>query len=344
MANVVDKSRIPVTLVTGFLGAGKTTLLNHVLGGGSGRRIVVIENEFGDVGVDGSLVGAACQVLYELNDGCVCCSVREDLIAVFRDLLNRLEDIDHVIIETTGLAEPAPVMRIFELPDVRAAFELDGVVTVVDSAHIEESLDDVSACLEQIAYADLLILNKIDCVAPDGLESIEAHLKRLNPLASIQRAQHAQVDVDSLLELGGRRHEERAIPHHDHSHDVHHHDSHGGHDHAHGGHDHSHDEGIHAVVVELAGDINVAALDVWLGKLARRSDSPLLRMKGVLAVPGDPRRFVFNGVRDVVDVRPGRPWDSDTRFSRIVMIGRSLDSAKAQAEFAACMAQPAQAS
>ena len=320
-------SRVPVTLLTGFLGAGKTTLLHHVLDRRSGRRIAVIENEFGDVGVDGSLVGAACQALYELNDGCVCCSVREDLIAVFRDLLNRVEEIDHVIIETTGLAEPAPVLRIFELPDVQAAFELDGVVTVVDAAHIEESLDDVSACLEQIAYADLLILNKIDCVAPDGLDSIEAHLKRLNPLASIQRAQHAQVHVDSLLELGGRRHEARALPHHDHSHDG-----------------HQHDEAIHAVVVELAGDINVTALDLWLGKLSRRSESPVLRMKGVIAVPGDPRRFVFNGVRDVVDVRPGRRWGADARFSRIVMIGRSLDLSKTQTEFAACMAQPAQVS
>ena len=320
-------SRIPVTLLTGFLGAGKTTLLNHVLDRGAGRRIAVIENEFGDVGVDGSLVGAACQALFELNDGCVCCSVREDLIGVFRQLIPRLSEIDHVIIETTGLAEPAPVLRIFELPEVHAAFELDGVVTVVDAAHIEESLDDVTACMEQIAYADLLILNKIDCVAEDAIEPLEAHLKRLNPLASVQRAQHAQVDVETLLDLGGRRHEEKPLPDLDHSH-----------------HGHHHDEAIHSVVVELAGDVNVAALDVWLGKLSRRRGSPLLRMKGVLAVPGDPRRFVFNGVRDVVDVRPGCPWGSDERFSRIVMIGRRLDAVKVQAEFSACLAQSGQAS
>ena len=173
-------TRIPVTLVTGFLGAGKTTLLNHILDAKPERRFAVIENEFGDVGVDGSLFNDACDILYELNDGCICCSVREDLIGVFEQLLLRVNDIDHVVIETTGLAEPEPVMRIFDLPKINAAFDLAGVITVVDAAHVEASLDDVTACLEQIAYADLLILNKVDQVGATALDAVEAKLKQLN--------------------------------------------------------------------------------------------------------------------------------------------------------------------
>ena len=318
--------QIPVTLVTGFLGAGKTTLLNRVLETNTSRRFAVIENEFGDVGMDGSLVKPSCEALFELNDGCVCCSVREDLIGVFEQLLTRLGEIDHIIIETTGLAEPAPVMRIFDLPQIRAAFVLDGVVTVVDAAHIEASLEDVSACLEQIVYADMLILNKVDRVATDSVETLEAHLRGINPLASIHRAEHAQIDVESFLQLGRRPHEDRM--------GVHLHEEH---------HGHHHDEAIKPVVIELAGDVDVAALDLWLGKLTRQSESSLLRMKGVLAVPGDPRRFVFNGVRNVVDVRPDRLWGEEARFSRIVMIGRKLQAAALQAGFSSCLAEAPQA-
>jgi len=324
-ARVDRMKRIPVTLVTGFLGAGKTTLLNYVLATESERRFAVIENEFGDVGVDGSLIEGACEALFELNDGCVCCSVREDLIAVFEQLLTRLAEVDHVIIETTGLAEPAPVMRIFDIPQVRKAFQLDGVVTVVDAAHIEASLDDVAACLEQIAYADLLILNKTDRVARDTLERLEARLRGLNPLAALQLAEFGQVDVEALLGLGGRALEER-IPVGLAS------EKHG----------HHHDEGIQPVVLELAGDVDVAALDLWLGQITRQADWSLLRMKGILAVPGDPRRFVFNGVRNVVDVRPERPWAESPRFSRIVMIGRRLNREQLEAGFRSCLAQPAQ--
>ena len=325
MADGTLMTRIPVTLVTGFLGAGKTTLLNHVLSAKPERRFAVIENEFGDVGVDGSLIEGQCEALFELNDGCVCCSVREDLIAVFEQLLGRLSEIDHIVIETTGLADPGPVMRIFELPQIREALVLDGVVTVVDAAHIEASMNDVATCLDQIAYADLLILNKTDRVPPDTLAALESRLSDLNPLASIQLAEFGQVDVDTVLQVGGRPLKEQvpADPHEEHHH-----------------HHHHHDEAIQPVVVEFEADVDVVKLDLWLGQLSRRSDCSLLRMKGILAVPGDPRRFVFNGVRDIVDVRPGRPWNEEARFCRIVMIGRNLNFDMLLREFRACALQP----
>jgi len=315
---MTTKSPIPVTLVTGFLGAGKTTLLNHILASNPNRRFAIIENEFGDLGVDGSLVRTTDEIVFELNDGCICCTVREDLIAVFEQLHERRDEIDHVIIETTGLAEPVPVMRVFEYTQLRSEFTLDGVVTMVDAAHMEESLADVDACAEQITYADLLILNKADRVSNAELEAVEGRLQRMNPLAQLLRAEHAKVDVNAVLNLGGRPDDER-FPHH------HHHD------------DHEHDDEIRSVAVEAEGDVNVAALDVWLGKLSRSQDPKLLRMKGIIAVPGDPRRFVFNGVRQMVDVRPEQPWGSDQRFNRVVFIGRGLDATALQRDFRACL-------
>ena len=312
-----------MTLVTGFLGAGKTTLLNHILSAKPERRFAVIENEFGDVGMDGSLIEGQCEALFELNDGCVCCSVREDLIEVFQQLLGRLSEIDHIVIETTGLADPGPVMRIFDLPQITEALVLDGVVTVVDAAHIEASMEDVATCLEQIAYADLLILNKTDRVPRDTLAVLQTRLSEINPLASIQLAEFGQVDVETILQVGGRPLQEQvpADPHEKH-------------------HDHHHDEAIQPVVVEFEGDVDVVKLDLWLGQLSRQSDCSLLRMKGMLAVPGDPRRFVFNGVRDIVDVRPGRAWGKDPRLCRIVMIGRNLNLDALQGKFRACATQP----
>lgn len=312
---------VPVTLVTGFLGAGKTTLLNHVLDSADERRFAVIENEFGDLGIDSDLVGASAEAVFALNEGCVCCTVRDDLVELFDRLAAQVADFDHVIIETSGLADPGPVMKVFELARIRAAFRLDGVVTVVDAHHVESDLRDTETCAEQITYADLLVLNKADRLGESRLRSLEARLAALNPLARLVRTVQARVPVRDVLQLGGRDFKANVV--HEQTRPD--------------GHSHHHDETIASVGVEAGGDMNVDLLDRWLGSLVRRHDLELLRMKGVLAVPGQSRRFVFHGVRAVVDVVPGPPWGEETRRNRAVFIGRGLDPSMLESGFLACV-------
>lgn len=204
--NDLARSPIPVTILTGFLGAGKTTLLNHVLTAEHGKRIAVIENEFGEVGVDQELVIGANEEFFELNNGCICCTVRADLSRILHRLMKRPETLDAIVIETTGLADPGPVVQTFLVDAaLQRAYKLDGIVTVIDAKHILEDCKTNHEAKEQIAFADVILLNKIDLVPSEDLVEIEVSLKRINPFATIHQTQDALIDVDSILHIGGFR-------------------------------------------------------------------------------------------------------------------------------------------
>ena len=194
---------IPVTILTGFLGSGKTTLLNRVLREEHGKRIAVIENEFGEVGIDQALVINADEEIFEMSNGCICCTVRGDLIRVLGNLMKRRDKFDYVLVETTGLADPGPVAQTFFMDDeIRAEFALDGIVTLVDAAHVEQQLGRSDESAEQIAFADVLVLNKTDLVDGEALDRLEARLRDMNRMARVIRSERADVSVDTVLNLG----------------------------------------------------------------------------------------------------------------------------------------------
>ena len=194
---------VPVTILTGFLGSGKTTLLNRVLTEEHGKRIAVIENEFGEVGIDQALVINADEEIFEMSNGCICCTVRGDLIRVLGNLMKRRDKFDYVLVETTGLADPGPVAQTFFMDDeIRAEFALDGIVTLVDAAHVEQQLGRSDESAEQIAFADVLVLNKTDLVDGEALDRLEARLRDMNRMARVIRSERADVSVDTVLNLG----------------------------------------------------------------------------------------------------------------------------------------------
>src|SRR5277367_5326373 len=244
-----SSSLIPVTVITGFLGAGKTTLLNRILTENHGKRIAVIENEFGEIGIDHQLVIQSDEEIFELNNGCICCRVRGDLIRILAKLRQRKDKFDSVLIETTGMADPGPVAQTFFTDEeVKESFKLDGIVTVVDAKHVGLHFDDMREVREQIGFADVILLNKTDLVTPAELEKTEARIRKMNPVAKLYRTENAAIDLSKVLEVGGFD-LKRALDlepdflkeaeEHDHDHDHGHEDDHG-HEHAHE-HDHNHD-------------------------------------------------------------------------------------------------------
>ncbi len=196
--------KIPVTVLTGFLGSGKTTLLNRILTEAHGKRIAVIENEFGEIGIDQALVINADEEVFEMNNGCICCTVRGDLIRILGNLMKRRDKFDHILVETTGMADPSPVAQTFFVDDeMRELFALDGIVTLVDAKHVQLHLEDSSECKEQIAFADVLILNKTDLVTEDELLALRQRVTRINAMARVLEAQNANVPIADVLDVGG---------------------------------------------------------------------------------------------------------------------------------------------
>jgi G3E family GTPase len=344
----------PVTVLTGYLGAGKTTLLNRILTEDHGKKYAVIVNEFGEIGIDNELFVGADEEVFEMNNGCVCCTVRGDLIRVVSGLMKRKGRFDAIIIETTGLADPGPVAQTFFVDDeVKAKAKLDSVTTVVDAKHILLRLSDSKVVREQIAFADQIVLNKADLVSEDDLKMIEARLRRMNPLAPIHRATRSDVPLSAILGRGGfdldrivsiepeflnPAHGEHGHVHDEHcGHDHHDHDHHG-HDHhhadAHGNTEARHDDDIKGVSLSMTRPVDAQKVTKWLNDLLAEQGPDILRAKGILDVKGEDKRLVFQAVHMILEGDLQREWKpGEERLSRMVFIGRNLDEAKLRAGF-----------
>jgi G3E family GTPase len=347
--------QIPVTVLTGYLGAGKTTLLNRILTEDHGKRYAVIVNEFGEIGIDNDLVVGADEEVFEMNNGCVCCTVRGDLIRVLSGLMKRKGRFDAIVVETTGLADPGPVAQTFFVDDeVKARTRLDSVTTVVDAKHVLQRLDDSKEAREQVAFADQIILNKTDLASEDELETVEARLRGLNPLAPIRRAVRSDVPLDTILgqdafdltritelqpEFLNPAHGEPGHVHDEHcGHDHHHHHGHD-HGHHHGPRGHAHQDDIKGVSLALERPVDGNKFTAWIDRLLAEQGPDILRAKGIVDVKGEDRRLVFQAVHMILEGDFQRPWkDGERRWSRAVFIGRNLDEQKLREGFEACVA------
>jgi G3E family GTPase len=355
------QTQIPVTVLTGYLGSGKTTLLNRILSENHGKRYAVIVNEFGEIGIDNDLIVESDEEIYEMNNGCVCCTVRGDLIRVVEGLMRRPGRFDAIVVETTGLADPVPVAQTFFMDDdVRSKTKLDAVVALVDAKHLPLRLKDSREAEDQIAFADVVVLNKTDLVTSDELRDVEAAVRAINPSARIHRTTRAGVALDQVLDRGAfdlkrvladdphfldahdhdHHHDHECGPNCDHDHHHHHHD-HDHHDHDH--HEHGAVSPIHDVTVQSVslrgGEMDSKKFFPWIEKITQMEGPNILRLKGIIAIKGDPDRYVIQGVHMIIEGDHQRAWKDDEKHeSRLVFIGRELDAERLKRSFEACQA------
>ncbi len=354
MPEQTSTDKIPVTVLTGYLGAGKTTLLNRILSEPHGKRYAVIVNEFGEIGIDNELVVGADEEVFEMNNGCICCTVRGDLVRILDGLMRRKGKFDAIIVETTGLADPAPVAQTFFIDEnVGRRTKLDAVVTVADAKWLNERLKDAPEAKNQIAFADVILINKTDLVSPEELSEVEARIRGINPYAKVHKAEHAKVplnavlgrnafDLDRILDLEpeflGSENDDHHHHHHYHKHGDHAHDH--DHAHAHGGLKHYHDEEMQSISLRTDRPLDPDKFLPWVQDLVQKEGPNILRCKGILAFKDDDERFVFQGVHMILDGDHQRPWKTDEkRESRIIFIGRNLPGKMISEGFESCIAK-----
>ena len=338
--------KIPVTVLTGYLGAGKTTLLNRILSENHGKKYAVIVNEFGEIGIDNDLIIGADEEVFEMNNGCICCTVRGDLVRIMGGLMKRKGKFDAIIVETTGLADPAPVAQTFFVDeDVQKNARLDAVVTVADAKWLADRLKDAPEAKNQIAFADVIVLNKTDLVSKPELAEVEARIRGINPYAKLHRTERCKValadvlergafDLDRILDLepdfleAGDEHD-----HHHHGHD--HHD----HDHGHGhGLKHYHDEDMQSLSLRSDKPLDPMKFMPWLQNLVATEGQKILRSKGILAFTDDDDRYVFQGVHMMLEGDHQRKWkQGEPRESRLIFIGRELPEKAIRDGFESCI-------
>jgi G3E family GTPase len=361
--------KIPVTVLTGYLGAGKTTLLNRILTEDHGKKFAVIVNEFGEIGIDNELVVDADEEVFEMNNGCICCTVRGDLIRIIEGLMRRKGKFDAILVETTGLADPAPVAQTFFVDaDVQKETRLDAIVTVADAKFLAARLKDAPEAKNQIVFADVILLNKTDLVSRAELEEVEARIRGLNPYARLHRTQNCNIALDEVLDRKAFELDRildldpdfLTVEEHDHGHDhdhghVHHHHDHDAH-HDHDHHDHDctpdcdhedhhhapkvlHDDEVKSVAIQLDGPVDPDLFLPWINEVVQKDGPDILRSKGILAFPNEPKRYVFQGVHMILDGDLQRDWKpEEKRASRIVFIGRKLKETELREGFKACAA------
>ncbi|WP_422040267.1 CobW family GTP-binding protein [Roseibium sp.] len=318
-----SSGKTPVTILTGYLGAGKTTLLNRILTEQHGKRYAVVVNEFGEEGIDNELVLDAEEEIFEMNNGCICCTVRGDLIRILSGLMDRAEDFDGILVETTGLADPGPVVQTFFVDDdLRDRVKLDTVVTLIDAKHFLSKVDSQHEAEEQVAFADVLIINKLDLVDEAGLEAVKSKVRQINPHARLFTTSKSGVDLAEILDQGSFDLQkllelEPGFLEEDPE-------------------DHEHDDSITSVSLTCNEPIDARRFSEWMRTLIRERGTDIFRSKGILKIAGDERRYVFQGVHMVMDSEWGATWEMPTPVSRLVFIGRNLDEAALSEAFSGC--------